>query len=112
MSDPRNKLEGLEDHLQYYFNCIDQLSNTQDIYTIAARNKCEEASIVLSELFSQFYYVYGGQVPATPPTPVNVYQFSGKSFVPLALSLQNHRFRKHKGGRTSGSTHSEIDQYF
>ena len=28
MLDPRNKLAGLEDHLQYYFNCIDQLSDT------------------------------------------------------------------------------------
>ena len=70
MLDPCNKLEGLEDHLQYYFNCVDQLSDTQDMYTIVARNRCEEPSTVLSELYSQFYNVYGGQVPATPSTPV------------------------------------------
>ena len=60
MLDSRNKLEGLEDHLQYYFNCVDQPSDTQDMYTIAARNRCEEASTVLYELYSKFHNVYGG----------------------------------------------------
>ena len=85
--DPCNKLEGLDDHLQYCYNCIDQLSVSQDIYTIAARNECQQATSVLSELYSQFLFIYGGQVPATPPILVTMHQCSRDSFVPPALSL-------------------------
>ena len=110
--DPRNKLEGLEDHLNYYYELVNQLSDTQDMYSIGARNVCQETASILSELYSQFSFIYGGQVPASPPTPVNIHQYGGESFVPTAVSLQNRRFKKHRSGGASSSTHSEIEKYY
>ena len=71
--DPCNKLEGLEDHLDCYYELVNQLSYTQEMYSVGARNVCQETSSVLSELYSQFSFIYSGQLPAAPPTPVNIH---------------------------------------
>ena len=82
------------------------------MYSVGARNVCQETASILSELYSQFSFIYGGQVSASPPTPVNIHQCGGESFVPLAVSLQNRRFKKHRSGGVGGSTHSEIEKYY
>ena len=111
--DPRNKLEGLKDHLEYYYQCIDKMSDTQDMYTISATSVVEQACAVLSEMYSQFMIIYGGQIPASPSTPVNPQSEDLQEFVPPPLYLQKRRLKKHRGGTgTSGSTHSEMEKYF
>ena len=107
--DHRFKIEGLRHYVNLYYEILDQLSDTQDRYNVNPVQVVRDAEKVFNDLYGQFSFSYGGQIPSSPTPSVTGRTSRGEQGSP-GLAAYHQWFRRSGGASGSGAV-EEITHY-